>query len=123
MANIVCAWLAIEWRLSLGERLASFLIPPAAFVVLVMVATAIPGHERILSARQQAIRERQHAHHSSPPNQTITQWGHVFGDEMIASAVLDRVLHHSHVLVIQGDSFRLRQKKRAGLLSSTKANH
>ena len=32
-------------------------------------------------------------------NQTITQWGHVFGDEMIASAVLDRVLHHSHVLV------------------------
>jgi len=31
-------------------------------------------------------------------NQTITQWGHVFGDEMIASAVLDRVLHHSHVL-------------------------
>ena len=37
-------------------------------------------------------------------NQTITQWGHVFGDEMIASAVLDRVLHHNHVLVIQGDS-------------------
>ena len=56
-------------------------------------------------------------------NQTITQWGHVFGDEMIASAVLDRVLHHSHVLVIQGDSFRLRQKKRAGLLGSGKATH
>jgi DNA replication protein DnaC len=56
-------------------------------------------------------------------NQTITQWGHVFGDEMIASAVLDRVLHHSHVLVIQGDSFRLRQKKRAGLLSSGKTTH
>ena len=56
-------------------------------------------------------------------NQTITQWGHVFGDEMIAAAVLDRVLHHSHVLVIQGDSFRLRQKKRAGLLGSGKTNH
>lgn len=56
-------------------------------------------------------------------NQTITQWGHVFGDEMIAAAVLDRVLHHSRVLVIQGDSFRLRQKKRAGLLGSTKANN
>jgi DNA replication protein DnaC len=56
-------------------------------------------------------------------NQTITQWGHVFGDEMIASAVLDRVLHHSHVLVIQGDSFRLRQKKRAGLLGSGKTTH
>lgn len=56
-------------------------------------------------------------------NQTITQWGHVFGDEMIASAVLDRVLHHSHVLVIQGDSFRLRQKKRAGILGSVKTTH
>jgi DNA replication protein DnaC len=53
-------------------------------------------------------------------NQTVTQWGHVFGDEMIAAAVLDRVLHHSHVLVIQGDSYRLRQKKRAGLLGSGK---
>lgn len=53
-------------------------------------------------------------------NQTVTQWGHVFGDEMIAAAVLDRVLHHSHVLVIQGDSYRLRQKKRAGLLGSSK---
>jgi len=56
-------------------------------------------------------------------NQPITQWGHVFGDETIATAVLDRVLHHSHVLVIQGDSFRLRQKKRAGLLGSGKTTH
>lgn len=56
-------------------------------------------------------------------NQTITQWGHVFGDEMIATAVLDRVLHHSHVVVIQGDSYRLRQKKRAGLLGSGKTTH
>lgn len=53
-------------------------------------------------------------------NQTITQWGHVFGDEMIASAVLDRLLHHSHALIIQGDSYRLRQKRRAGILGSAK---
>jgi DNA replication protein DnaC len=53
-------------------------------------------------------------------NQMVTQWGHVFGDEMIATAILDRLLHHSHALIIQGDSFRLRQKKRAGLLGSTK---
>jgi DNA replication protein DnaC len=59
----------------------------------------------------------------STTNQAITQWGHGFSDEMIATAVLDRVLHHSHVLVIQGDSFQLRQKKRAGLLGSGKTNH
>jgi DNA replication protein DnaC len=53
-------------------------------------------------------------------NQMVTQWGHVFGDEMIAAAVLDRLLHHSHTLIIQGESFRLRQKKRAGLLGTSK---
>ncbi len=56
-------------------------------------------------------------------NQTVTQWGHVFGDETMAAAVLDRLLHHSHTLVIQGDSYRLRLKKRAGLIGSTKTNH
>jgi DNA replication protein DnaC len=51
-------------------------------------------------------------------NQMVTQWGHVFGDEMIATAILDRLLHHSHTMVIQGESFRLKQKKRAGLIGS-----
>jgi DNA replication protein DnaC len=56
-------------------------------------------------------------------NQTVPQWGHVFGDETMVAAVLDRLLHHSHTLLIQGDSYRLRQKKRAGLLGSAKTNH
>jgi DNA replication protein DnaC len=50
-------------------------------------------------------------------NQMVTQWGQVFGDEMIAAAVLDRILHHSHVLVVQGESYRLKNKKRAGLVA------
>jgi DNA replication protein DnaC len=51
-------------------------------------------------------------------NQMVTQWGQVFGDEMIATAILDRLLHHSHTLVIQGESYRLKQKKRAGLVGA-----
>lgn len=51
-------------------------------------------------------------------NQIVTQWGHVFGDEMIAAAILDRLLHHSHTLVIQGESYRLKQKKRAGFVGA-----
>jgi len=54
-------------------------------------------------------------------NQPVTEWGHVFGDEMIAAAVLDRLLHHSHTLVIHGDSYRLKQQKKAGLLTPRKA--
>jgi DNA replication protein DnaC len=51
-------------------------------------------------------------------NQAVTQWGTVFGDEVLAAAILDRLLHHSHTLVIQGESYRLRQKRKAGLLGS-----
>ncbi len=53
-------------------------------------------------------------------NQPVTEWGHVFGDEMIAAAVLDRLLHHAHTLVVHGDSYRLKQQKKAGLLAGRK---
>lgn len=55
-------------------------------------------------------------------NQVVTQWGHVFGDDVLAAAILDRLLHHSHTLVITGESYRLRQKKKAGLLGSSGAS-
>ena len=49
-------------------------------------------------------------------NQVVTQWGTVFGDEVLAAAILDRLLHHSFTLMIQGESHRLKQKRKAGLL-------
>jgi hypothetical protein len=39
----------------------------------------------------------------------------VFGDQVVAAAILDRLLHHSHVVAIRGDSYRLREKRRSGL--------
>ncbi len=39
---------------------------------------------------------------------------------MITAAMRDRLLHHSHVASIQGESFRLRDKRRAGLLTRNK---
>jgi DNA replication protein DnaC len=49
-------------------------------------------------------------------NQMVAQWGTVFGDDVLAAAILDRLLHHSHTLMIQGESYRLKQKRKAGLL-------
>jgi DNA replication protein DnaC len=49
-------------------------------------------------------------------NQLVTLWGTVFGDEVLAAAILDRLLHHSCTLMVQGETYRLRQKKKAGLL-------
>ncbi len=52
-------------------------------------------------------------------NQAVSQWGAVFGDEVLAAAILDRLLHHSHTLLIQGDSYRLKQKRKAGLFGNS----
>lgn len=52
-------------------------------------------------------------------NRAVGEWGSVFGDPVVATAILDRLLHHSHVLTIRGDSYRLREKRRSGLLQKS----
>jgi DNA replication protein DnaC len=51
-------------------------------------------------------------------NRAVGEWGTVFGDPVVATAILDRLLHHSHVLTIRGDSYRLREKRRSGLFKA-----
>ena len=43
-------------------------------------------------------------------NKPFSEWGEVFGDSVLASAILDRLLHHSHVINIVGSSYRLKDK-------------
>jgi DNA replication protein DnaC len=50
-------------------------------------------------------------------NQSLAGWGAVFGDQVIATAILDRLLHHSTILNIKGESYRLKEKRKAGLLT------
>ncbi len=50
-------------------------------------------------------------------NRSASEWGGAFGDAVVATAILDRMLHHSHVITIRGDSCRLRTKRRSCLLS------
>ena len=56
-------------------------------------------------------------------NQSLGAWGDVFGDAVIASAILDRLLHHATTINIKGDSYRLREKRKAGLVHSTVTSH
>jgi DNA replication protein DnaC len=55
-------------------------------------------------------------------NQRVSDWGIVFGDEVLATAILDRLLHHSHTLMITGESYRLREKRKSGLIRSRLAS-
>ena len=52
-------------------------------------------------------------------NQRVSEWGIVFGDEVLATAILDRLLHHSHTLMITGESYRLREKRKSGLIRTS----
>ena len=54
-------------------------------------------------------------------NRAVRDWGTGLGDQVVATAILDRLLHHSHVLTIRGDSYRLREKRRSGLSKATPA--
>lgn len=49
-------------------------------------------------------------------NKSYGDWGSVFGDPIIATAILDRLLHHSTTINIRGESYRLKERRRAGLL-------
>ncbi len=53
-------------------------------------------------------------------NKSYADWGEVFGETTIAAAILDRLLHHSTTLNIRGESYRLKERKKAGLLSSVR---
>jgi DNA replication protein DnaC len=55
-------------------------------------------------------------------NRAVGEWGQVLGDPVVATAILDRLLHHSHVITIRGDSYRLREKRRSGLLQKSTAS-
>ena len=42
-------------------------------------------------------------------NKPFEEWGEIFGDDVVASAILDRLLHHSYPFLISGKSYRMRE--------------
>ena len=56
-------------------------------------------------------------------NRAFEEWGEIFSNDLLASAALDRLTHHSHTLVIRGDSYRQRSRRKeiASISSSSDA--
>lgn len=42
-------------------------------------------------------------------NKGFEEWGEIFGDEVMAAALIDRLVHHCHIVNIRGNSYRMRQ--------------
>ena len=43
-------------------------------------------------------------------NKPFSAWGEIFGDEVTATAMIDRLVHHAEILSLKGDSYRLRTR-------------
>ena len=43
-------------------------------------------------------------------NKVFGRWGEVFGDDVVAAAMIDRLVHHAEVIALKGDSYRLRNR-------------
>ena len=54
-------------------------------------------------------RRYEHASSVLTSNKSFEEWGEIFGDEVMAAALIDRLLHHCHIVNIRGNSFRMRQ--------------
>jgi DNA replication protein DnaC len=50
-------------------------------------------------------------------NKSYGDWGDIFADQVLATAILDRLLHFSTTINIRGQSYRLREKRKAGLFT------
>src|SRR3989442_12382405 len=49
-----------------------------------------------------------------PSNKPFSAWGEIFGDEVVAAAMIDRLVHHAEILALKGDSYRLRDRDLGG---------
>jgi len=44
-------------------------------------------------------------------NKPFDDWGSIFHDKILATAILDRIVHHCHLILIKGDSYRMKEQK------------
>ena len=53
-------------------------------------------------------RRYEHASTVLTSNKSFEEWGEIFGDEVMAAALIDRLLHHCHIVNVRGNSYRVR---------------
>ena len=58
---------------------------------------------------QLLTRRYEHASTILTSNKGFEEWGEIFGDDVMAAALIDRLVHHCHIVNIRGNSYRLRQ--------------
>jgi hypothetical protein len=75
--------------------------------------------QRRVPWRKRALRE---GLYHADLEQELRRLGSIFADNLIASFILDRLLHHSTTINLKGESYRLKDKKKAGVIAAKTAN-
>jgi DNA replication protein DnaC len=91
----------------LAERIRFFCRPALLIVDEIGYLPVVPGGGNLFFQLVNARYERGAMILTS--NRGFAEWGEVFGDPVVATALLDRLLHHAVVVQIEGSSYRLRQ--------------
>jgi DNA replication protein DnaC len=55
-------------------------------------------------------------------NKPFSGWGEIFGDDVVAAAMIDRLVHHAEILALKGDSYRLKDRDLARPPAATPAD-
>ena len=107
LADLVTALARAERDGSLRERLRFLCRPQLLIVDEIGYLPVIPGGGNLFFQLVNARYERGAMILTS--NRGFAEWGEVFGDPVVAAALLDRLLHHATVVQIEGNSYRMRQ--------------
>ena len=108
---------AAEWVARLAEahhtgRLQAELIRLGRYPVLVVDEVGyIPFEAEAANLFFQLVSARyERASLLVTSNKAFGRWGEVFGDEVVAAAMIDRLVHHAEVIALKGDSYRLKDR-------------
>jgi DNA replication protein DnaC len=107
LAELLAQLARAEREDRLLERLAFFRRPALLIVDEIGYLPVVPGGGNLFFQLVAARYERGAMVLTS--NRGFAEWGDVFGDPVVATALLDRLLHHAIVIQIEGSSYRLRQ--------------
>ncbi len=107
LADIVSVLAKAEREGQLRERIRFFCRASLLIVDEIGYLPVIPGGGNLFFQLVNARYERGAMILTS--NRGFAEWGEVFGDPVVATALLDRLLHHASVIQIEGSSYRLRQ--------------
>ena len=107
LADMIGSLARAEREGRLPERIRFFCRPSLLVVDEIGYLPVVPGGGNLFFQLVNARYERGAMILTS--NRGFAEWGEVFGDPVVATALLDRLLHHAVVIQIEGSSYRLRQ--------------